>query len=49
MTRDDKIALVKEMEQFAEKYSADPDEVLPEAGTLETGKSYREKNLKPPN
>ena len=28
------------------KYSADPDEVLPEAGTLETGKSYREKKAK---
>lgn len=30
--------MVKEMERFAEKYSADPEEVLPEAGTLETGK-----------
>lgn len=39
--------MVKEMERFAEKYSADPDEVLPEAGTLETGKSYREKKVKP--
>ena len=39
--------MVKEMERFAEKYSADPDEVLPEAGTLETGKSYREKKSKP--
>ena len=27
--------MVKEMERFAEKYSADPDEVLPEAGTLD--------------
>ena len=35
--------MVKDMERFAEKYSADPDEVLPEAGTLETGKAYREK------
>ena len=35
------------MERFAEKYSAVPDEVLPEAGTLETGKSYREKKAKP--
>lgn len=35
--------MVKEMERFAEKYSADPDEILPEVGTLETGKSYREK------
>ena len=39
--------MVKDMERFAEKYSADPDEVLPEAGTLETGKSYREKKTKP--
>ena len=39
--------MVKDMERFAEKYSADPDEVLPEAGTLETGKSYREKKAKP--
>ena len=39
--------MVKEMERFAEKYSADPEEVLPEAGTLETGKSYREKKAKP--
>ena len=39
--------IVKDMERFAEKYSADPDEVLPEAGTLETGKSYREKKAKP--
>ena len=39
--------MVKEMERFAEKYSADPEEVLPEAGTLETGKTYREKKAKP--
>ena len=39
--------MVKDMERFAEKYSADPDEVLPEVGTLETGKSYREKKAKP--
>ena len=39
--------MVKEMERFAEKYSADLEEVLPEAGTLETGKSYREKKAKP--
>lgn len=38
--------MVKEMERFAEKYSADPEEVLPEAGTLETGKTYREKKAK---
>ena len=39
--------MVKDMEQFAEKYSVDPEEVLPKAGTLETGKSYREKKAKP--
>ena len=39
--------MVKDMERFAEKYSADSEEVLPEAGTLETGKSYREKKAKP--
>ena len=39
--------MVKEMERFAEQYSSDPEEVLPEAGTLETGKSYREKKAKP--
>lgn len=39
--------MIKEMERFAEKYSADPEEVLPEAGALETGKSYRKKKAKP--
>lgn len=35
--------MVKDMERFAVKYSYDPEEVLPEAGTLESGKTYREK------
>ena len=39
--------MVKDMERFAVKYSYDPEEVLPEAGTLEMGKSYREKKAKP--
>lgn len=39
--------MVKEMERFVEKYFADPEEVLPEARTLETGKIYREKKVKP--
>ena len=39
--------MVKDMERFAEKYSADPEEVLPEAGTLEMEKSYRERKAKP--
>lgn len=39
--------MVKDMERFAVKYSYDPEEVLPEAGTLESGKTYREKKAKP--
>ncbi len=39
--------MVKDMERFAVKYSYNPEEVLPEAGTLESGKSYREKKAKP--
>ena len=39
--------MVKDMERFAVKYSYDPEEVLPEAGTLESGKTYREKKTKP--
>ena len=39
--------MVKDMERFAVKYSYDPEEVLPEAGTLECGKSNREKKAKP--
>lgn len=39
--------MVKDMERFAVKYSYDPEEVMPEAGTLESGKSYREKKAKP--
>ena len=39
--------MVKDIERFAVKYSYDSEEVLPEAGTLESGKSYREKKAKP--
>lgn len=39
--------MVKDMERFAVKYSYDPEEALPEAGTLESGKTYREKKAKP--
>ena len=39
--------MVKDMERFAVKYSYGPGEVLPEAGTLESGKTYREKKAKP--
>ena len=38
---------VKNMERLAADFSADPDEILPEAGTLETGRAYREKKAKP--
>lgn len=39
--------VVKNMERLAADFSADPDEILPEAGTLESAKSYREKKAKP--
>jgi len=38
---------LKDIEDFARKYSDDADKVLPEAGTLESAKSYREKKAKP--
>ena len=38
---------VKNMERLAADFSADPEEILPEAGTLETGRAYREKKAKP--
>ena len=38
---------VKNMERLAADFSADPEEILPEPGTLETGRAYREKKAKP--
>ena len=38
---------VKDMERLAADFSANPEEILPEAGTLESAKSYREKKAKP--
>ena len=38
---------LKNIEGFAREYSDDADKVLPEAGTLESAKSYREKKAKP--
>ena len=38
---------VKNMERLAADFSADPDEILPEPGMLETGRAYREKKAKP--
>lgn len=37
----------KNMERLAADFSTDPEEILPEAGTLESAKSYREKKAKP--
>ena len=38
---------VKNLERLAAKFSADPEDILPEAGTLESAKAYREKKAKP--
>lgn len=38
---------LKNIEDYARKYSDDADTVLPEAGALESAKSYREKKVKP--
>lgn len=38
---------LKNIEDFAREYSDDADKVLPEAGALESAKSYREKKAKP--
>lgn len=38
---------VKNMERLASDFSADPEEILPESGTLESAKAYREKKAKP--
>ena len=38
---------VKGMEKLARDFSDDPEQILPETGTLESAKSYREKKAKP--
>ena len=38
---------LKNIEDLARKYTDDADKVLPEAGTLESAKAYREKKAKP--
>ena len=38
---------LKSIEAYAREYSDDAERVLPEAGTLESAKSYREKKVKP--
>lgn len=44
---DDLAPKLKNMEKLAAQFSDDPEELLPEPGTLETAKSYREKQAKP--
>lgn len=39
--------MVKNMERLAVEFSDDPEQVLPEAGAMESGKAYREKKAKP--
>ena len=39
--------VVKNMERLAAEFSADPEQILPEPGALETGRAYREKKAKP--
>ena len=38
---------VKNLEQLAVQFSDDPEQVLPEAGPLESARAYREKKVKP--
>ena len=38
---------VKNMERLAAEFSADPEQILPEPGALETGRAYRERKAKP--
>ena len=44
---DDVAPLLKGMEKLAADFSDDPERTLPEAGPLESAKSYREKKTKP--
>ena len=39
--------MVKDMEHLAVKFSDNPDQVLPVAGSIESGRTYREKKAKP--
>lgn len=44
---DELAPMVKNMERLAAEFSADPEEILPEAAIVETRKAYREKKAKP--
>lgn len=39
--------MVKDMEHLAVKFSDNPEQVLPDAGSIERGRAYREKKAKP--
>lgn len=39
--------MVKDMEHLAAEFSDNPDLVLPEAGSIECGRAYREKKARP--
>ena len=41
------VPALKNMEQLAVQFSEDPEQVLPEAGPLESARAYREKKVKP--
>jgi hypothetical protein len=44
---DDLAPKLNKMEMLAAKYSDDPEKLLPEAGALESARTYREKKVKP--
>ena len=44
---DDIAPILKNTEKFVQKYSDDPEKLLPEAGMLESGKAFREKKALP--
>ena len=41
------VPIVENMEDLVRKFPDDPEELLPEAGMIESGKAYREKKAKP--
>lgn len=41
------VPILENMEALAQKFPDDPEQILPEAGMIESGKAYREKKAKP--
>lgn len=41
------VPILENMEALAKKFPDDPEQILPEAGMIESGKAYREKKAKP--